>query len=112
LAINSKSQNIGICKQIFEYWLDGESDLWKAYADNGRFIVTYGYGTDAVEPLFQPFMDCYNEGRASYWCNQAWPAGTENEMEAKLGEYIGGQGVTVSDITAAMQAKFEELAAE
>ncbi len=96
-------------KAILEYWYDGESDLYKAYADRGSVVITYGYGADNNDPLFDPFIELYNQGKAWYWCNQAWPAGTENEMEALFGSMIGGQGTTVADITNGMQMKLEEL---
>lgn len=108
-AIYSGTKHPDICKDILEYWFDGESPVYHAYADAGRVVVTYGYGADKNNPLFQPFIDLYNEGKAWYWCNQAWPGGTEDEMEALFGEMIGGQGTKVEDITAGMQAKFEEL---
>ena len=108
-AIFSKSKYIDECKAILELWFDGESDIYKAYVDSGKVVVTYGYGVDEVNPLFQPFLDLYNQGKSYYWCNQGWPAGVETEMEALLGELIGGQGTTVEDITKGMQLKFEEL---
>jgi raffinose/stachyose/melibiose transport system substrate-binding protein len=111
-AIYSGSEYVGQCQAILELWFDGESDIYKAYADSGRFVVTYGYGSDNVNPLFQPFIDLYNEGKSFYWCNQGWPAGTESEMEALFSEMIGGQGTQVSDIVNGMQMKFEELDTE
>ena len=74
--------------------------------------MTYGYGSDTVNPLFQPFVDLYNEGKVFYWCNQGWPAGVENEMESLFGEMVGGQGTTIDDITNGMQMNFEELYTE
>lgn len=111
-AIYSGSKYIDECKAILEKWFDGESDIYKAYADSGRFVVTYGYGADKVNPLFQPFIDLYNNGKSFYWCNQGWPAGTETEMEALFSEAIGGQGTSVSDIVNGMQMKFQELYTE
>lgn len=108
-AIYANSKHITECKKIEEYWFDGESDLWKAYADSGKVVVTYGYGADKVNPLFKPFVDLYSQNKSVYWCNQGWPAGVENEMEAQLSSMIGGQGTTVDDIVKAMQSKFEEL---
>ncbi|MBE5969089.1 MAG: extracellular solute-binding protein [Lachnospiraceae bacterium] len=110
-AIYSGSQYKDECKAILEMLYDGESDMYKAYVDSGRIIPTYGYGYDQVNPIYDKFMSLYEEGKAFYWCNQAWPAGTEEEMESKLSEYIGKQGTTVNDITKAMQAKFDELLA-
>jgi raffinose/stachyose/melibiose transport system substrate-binding protein len=111
LAIHSGGKHIEDCKAIMEYFYDGESDLFKAYVDADKSIMTYGYGFEDVNPLFQPFMTLYNEGKSIYWCNQAWPAGTESEMLAKFSELIGGQGTTVPVITEAMQMKIEELIA-
>lgn len=108
-AVYSGSKHIAEAKQILENWYDGESDIWKAYTDSGRVIVTYGYGADKINPLFKPFVDLYNKNKSFYWCNQGWPAGVENEMEAQLGTSIGGQGTKVQDIVNAMQNKFEEL---
>jgi raffinose/stachyose/melibiose transport system substrate-binding protein len=110
-AIYSGSKHIDACKNLLQYWFDGESDLWKAYVDADKAVVTYGYGSDRVDVLFQPFMELYNNDRAYYWCNQGWPAGVENEMLAKFSELIGGQNTTVPEITKAMQRKFEEMVA-
>jgi raffinose/stachyose/melibiose transport system substrate-binding protein len=111
-AIYGKSKYVEECKAILELWYDGESDVYKAYADSGKVVVTYGYGSDKVNPLFQPFIDLYNQGKSYYWCNQGWPAGVETEMETLFGELIGGQGTTPEDITKGMQLKFEELIVE
>jgi raffinose/stachyose/melibiose transport system substrate-binding protein len=54
-------------------------------------------------------MDLYSAGKASYWCNQAWPGGVNDEMQAQFSAMVSGQNVTVADITKAMQAKFDEL---
>jgi raffinose/stachyose/melibiose transport system substrate-binding protein len=111
-AVYSGSKYKEECKKILELWYDGESDIYKAYADSGKVIVTYGYGSDKVNPLFKNFLDLYNDGKSFYWCNQGWPAGTETEMETLFSESIGGQGTTVDDIVKGMQTKFEELNAE
>jgi len=108
-AIYSGSKYTNECKALLELWFDGESDIWKAYADSGKVIPTYGYGSDNIDELFQPFIDLYNDGKSFYWCNQGWPSGTETEMESLLSEMIGGQGTTVEDIVKGMQLKFEEL---
>jgi raffinose/stachyose/melibiose transport system substrate-binding protein len=108
-GIYAGSKNIAICKQIIDWWFDGQSEAYRAMADDGGTIVTYGYGVDRINPLFKSFLDLYNAGKAAYWCNQAWPAGTENEMEAQFSAMVGGQKVTVADIVKAMQAKFNEL---
>jgi len=106
-AIYSGSKNVDICKDIIELWFDGESELYKAYETDGKFIST-NQGA-IVDPMYESFMQLYNDGNSFYWCNQAWPAGTETEMETLFGELIGGVGTSVSDITKGMQNKFDEL---
>lgn len=110
-SIYSDSDYVDECKELLDYWLDGKSDVWQAYLSTGRNIVTYGEGADTTPnyELFKPFIDLMNEGKGFYWCNQAWPAGTETEMEALFSEMVGGQGTTVEDITQGMQDKFEDL---
>ncbi len=109
-AIFSGTEYPEECKAILEYWFDENSEVFEAYCNTGKTIVTYG-GAE-YNPLFENCMETFREGRAFYWCNQAWPAGVESEMQAKFGELIGGQKTKVSDITKAMQEKFEELYTE
>ena len=110
-SIYSKSEHVDACKELLDYWMDGQSPVWDAYLATGKIIATYGNGADASPnyDLFKPFVDLLNEGKGFYWCNQAWPAGTETEMEALFSEMVGGQGTTVEDITQGMQDKFEDL---
>ena len=107
-AIYSRSRNIEICKQILDWWFDGQSTAYRAMIDSGT-IAAYGYGVNKVEPIFAPFMSYYSAGNAAYWCNQAWPAGVNDEMQAQFSAMVSSQNVTVSDITRAMQNKFSEL---
>lgn len=110
-SIYNKSKNVDACKELLDYWMDGKSPVWDAYLATGKIIATYGNGADQAPnyELFKPFVDLLNEGKAFYWCNQAWPAGTETEMEALFSEMVGGQGTEVKDITQGMQDKFEDL---
>ena len=110
-SIYSGSEYIDECKELLDYWFDGESDIWDAYLATGKIIATYGEGADSTAnyELFKPFIDMMNEGKAFHWCNQAWPSGTETTMEEKFGEMIGGQGTTVDDITQEMQTRFQDL---
>ena len=111
-AIYSGTEHADECKEILEYWFDGESDVYISAASTGRWIMTYGYGSDSNDPLFDTFLKLYNDGKAFYWCNQAWPAGTETEMETKFAELIGGTGTTVDDVTESMQSMLESLLEE
>lgn len=110
-SIYSGSKYIDECKELLDYWFNGESEIWDAYLSTGKVIVTYGEGSDATPnyDLFKPFVDLMNEGKGFHWCNQAWPAGTETTMEELFSEMIGGQGTTVDDITQGMQDKFDDL---
>ena len=110
-SIYSGSDYIDACKEILDYWMDGSSPVWHAHLGTGRIIATYGEGAEEAPnyELFKPFIDLLNEGKGFYWCNQAWPAGTETEMEVLFSEMVGGQGTEVDDITEGMQEKFEDL---
>ncbi len=110
-SVYKNSEYVDQCKELLDYWMDGESEIWDAYLATGRVIATYGKGSEESPnyELFKPFIDLLNEGKGFYWCNQAWPAGTETEMEALFSEMVGGQGTTVEDITQGMQDKFEDL---
>ncbi len=110
-SIYSGSDYIDECKELLDYWFNGESEIWEAYLSTGKIIATYGEGADetANYDLFAPFVEMMNEGKAFHWCNQAWPSGTETTMEEKFGELIGGQGTTIDDITQEMQTRFQDL---
>ena len=110
-SIYAKSQYIDQCKEILDYWMNGDNEIWDAYLATGRIIPLYGKGADSIPnyDLFKPFIELTNEGKGFHWCNQAWPAGTETTMEEMFSEMIGGQGTTVDDITQGMQDKFEDL---
>jgi len=110
-SIYADSEYIDQCKEIFDYWMNGESDIWDAQLATGRIIPLYGNGADTIPnyDLFKPFIDLTNENKGFHWCNQAWPAGTETTMEELFSEMIGGQGTTVEDITQGMQDKYEDL---
>lgn len=110
-AIYSGSKYIDECKELIDYWMDGESELWDEYIKTGKYIMTYGNGADTAPnyEMFKPFVEIMNEGKAFHWSNQAWPAGTEVTMEEMFSEMVGGQGTTISDITQGMQDKFEDL---
>ena len=92
-SIYSKSEHVDECKELLDYWLDGESELWDAYTSTGKVIVTYGNGADATPnyDLFKPFIDLLNDGKGFYWSNQAWPAGTETEMESLFSEWLAAR---------------------
>lgn len=110
-SVYSGSKYIDECKELIDYWMDGKSDVWNAYLATGKVIASYGDGADSIPnyDLFKPFIDLLNDGKGYYWSNQAWPAGTENEMESLFSSMIGGQGIEIDDITEGMQEKFEDL---
>lgn len=110
-SIYSGSEYIDECKELLDYWFNGESEIWDAYLSTGKIIATYGNGAEESPnyELFAPFVELLNEGKAFHWCNQAWPSGTETTMEELFSEMVGGQGTTIDDITQGMQDKFEDL---
>ncbi len=111
-AISANSKYINECKELLDYWYNGESEIWDAYVATGKYTVTYGNGSDSLNALFTPFVDLMDAGQGYYWCNQAWPSGVAEEMEALFYEHVGGQGTTIEDVTKGMQFKFEDLSEE
>lgn len=107
-GVYSKSKNVEICKQILNLMTDGKSDLFKAWSTDPRQICVYK-GVPLQNPLFTDVVKTYQEGKSFYWCNQAWPSGTETEMENEFSQIIGGQNVSAASITAGMQKKYDEL---
>ncbi len=112
-SIYSESKYVDQCKELLDYWMNGEegNPVWEAYLATGKVIPAYGAGADSIPnyDLYSPFVSLMNDGKAFHWCNQAWPAGTETTMEELFSEMIGGQGTQVTDITQGMQDKFEDL---
>ncbi|BBF43861.1 extracellular solute-binding protein, family 1 [Lachnospiraceae bacterium KM106-2] len=111
-AIYAKSKYIDQCKEILDWCYDGKSELWDAYVASGKYAVTYGNGSEKLDPLFKPFLDSLNKGQAFYWCNQAWPSGVADKMEEVFYEMVGGQGKTLNNVTEEMQSSFEDLQEE
>lgn len=107
-AVNAKTQYSGQIKKIFELWYDGKSDLFNSWKGSLSTISVYK-GVPLQNDINKELYDAYQKGNSFYFCNQMWPSGTAEEMEAKFGELIGGQGTTVADVTKAMDAKFKEL---
>lgn len=110
-SIYANSKYVDECKELLDYWMNGTSDIWQAHLATGKVIATYGDGAEEAPnyEYFKSFVSLMNEGKGFHWCNQAWPAGTENEMLAGFYEMVGGQSTTVADITQRMQDKFEDL---
>lgn len=108
LAISQKSANKAMLTKVFNQMTDGKSDLFKAWAQSAQSFSSYkGYTIkNAVFDGVRPALDA---GRSFYYCNQAWPAGTETEMQAKFGEMVGTKKLTPKQVANAMQQKFEEL---
>ncbi|WP_239004846.1 ABC transporter substrate-binding protein [Paenibacillus tepidiphilus] len=108
-ALNAKSENLDIAKQVMNYLFDGQSDLFKAWTESNSSISVYE-GVPLNHELFKEVNDSYlNEGKSVYFPNQMWPTGVAEEMEAKFAEIIGGRKTTPEQVTAAMDAKFKEL---
>lgn len=107
-AINAKTKYPEEVKKIFELLYDGKSDLFKAWRDSNPSISVFK-GVPLKNDINKEIYDIYQKGNSFYFCNQMWPSGTAEEMEAKYGELVSGQGTTVEGVTKAMDAKFKEL---
>lgn len=110
-AISSKSENKDILNEIFNKMTDGESDLYNIWIKTATSFTTYK-GVELSNPVFNDVVPAFESGRSFYWSNQAWPAGTEAQMQAKFSEMIGTGKASPKDVAKAMQDKFEELKGE
>lgn len=110
-AISSKSEHKEMLKEIFNKMSDGESAFYDAWIQTATSFTTYK-GVELSNPVFNDVIPAFEAGRSFYWCNQAWPSGTETEMQAKFSEMIGTGKLDSKDVAKAMQAKFDELKSE
>lgn len=108
-ALNAKSKNLELSKQVLNYLFDGESPLFEAFVESSSSISVYK-GVELSNELFQAVNDNYQQtGNSVYFSNQMWPAGVSDVMQAKFAEIIGGMGATPEDVAKAMDEKFREL---
>lgn len=107
-AISSKSEHKDTLKEIFDKMTDGKSELYDAFAETATSFSTFKDVT-VENDVFKDIQPAFDAGLSYYWCNQAWPSGTETEMQAKFSEMIGTNKLTPEDVAGAMQKKFEEL---
>lgn len=107
-AMSAKSEHKELLKDVFNQMTDGESELFDAWIQTATSFTTYK-GVELSNDVFSEVLPAFEEGRSFYWCNQAWPSGTETEMQAKFSEMIGTDKVTPKEMAEAMQKKFDEL---
>ena len=108
-ALNAKSENLAVAKEVMNYLFDGQSDLFQAWVKSNNSISVYK-GVPLNHDLFKNVNDSYlNNGKSVYFPNQMWPTGVAEEMEAKFANIIGGKKTAPEEVTAAMDAKFKEL---
>ncbi|MGG1311538.1 MULTISPECIES: ABC transporter substrate-binding protein [Cohnella] len=107
-AVNAKSKNVELAKQILEYLFDGQSPLFKAWVETNPSISVYK-DVPLNHDLYKDAYEVYKTGNAVYFCNQMWPSGVADEMQAKFSEIIGGKKTTPEDVAKAMDAKFKQL---
>lgn len=107
-AISSKSENKEFLKDIFNEMTDGESPLFNEWIKTASSFTTYK-GIEVSNEVFNEIVPAFEAGRSFYWSNQAWPSGTETEMQSKFSEMIGTGKLTPEDVAEAMQKKFDEL---
>lgn len=107
-AISSTSENKDMLKEVFNKMMDGESDFYKAFSKSASSFSTFK-GVDVSNDVFEDVVPLFEKGNSFYWSNQAWPSGTETEMQAKFSEMIGTKGLSPEEVAEAMQMKFDEL---
>ncbi len=107
-AITASSDHIDAAKKILDLWYDGQSDIYKASIDTGRSIFSYGYAKGKSDPLYEPFLELFQEGKSFYWFNQQWPSGVNDTMQESFTEAVYGRK-DIDGVTKDMQLKLEEL---
>lgn len=107
-AISSESQHLDTIKGIFNEMMDGSSELYDAWIKTATSFTTVK-GVELNNDVFQDTVPAFEAGRSFYWSNQAWPSGTETEMQSRFSEMIGTGKITPAEVAEAMQKKFEEL---
>lgn len=107
-AISSTSDQKEILKEVFNKMIDGESDLYTAFSQSATSFSAFK-GVEVSNDVFADIVPAFESGKSSYWCNQAWPSGTETEMQAKFSEMIGTKKLNPEDVAKAMQIKFDDL---
>ncbi|MCR8657016.1 ABC transporter substrate-binding protein [Paenibacillus endoradicis] len=108
-ALNAKSANLDVAKQVFEYLYDAESPLFEAWVASNPSISVFN-GVELQNDIFKDSLsEIQSTGNAFYFSNQMWPAGVSDVMQAKFAEIIGGQKTTAEDVAKAMQDKYKEL---
>ncbi|MBR7926762.1 extracellular solute-binding protein [Aerococcaceae bacterium zg-ZUI334] len=107
-AISSKSEHKEMLKEVFNKMMDGESSLYDAFAKSASSFSTFK-NVEVGNEVFNDVVPAFEKGKSFYWCNQAWPSGTETEMQAKFSEMIGTKRLSPEEVAEAMQIKFEEL---
>ena len=88
-AIYSQSEHLDLCKQIFE----------KLYKNNAQ---------EEPNELFQAFDSLRENGQFTVNCNQGWQGDVEWALEDGLSRYIGGDDLSVHDITSQMQEQLQK----
>lgn len=108
-ALNAKSKNLDVGKQIFEYLFDMNSPLFQAWVASNPSISVFN-GVPLQNEIFKDALDnIQSTGNAFYFSNQMWPAGVSDVMQSKFSEIIGGRKTTAEQVTQAMQDKYDEL---
>lgn len=107
-AISSKSSHKKLLKSVFNDMTDGNSELYTAFKNTASSFTTFKDEKLSNE-VFNSVLPAFESNHSYYWCNQAWPSGTETEMQSKFSEMIGTNKLKPKDVTDAMQKKFEEL---
>lgn len=87
-AVYSQSEHLDLCKQIFE----------KLYENSAE---------EEPEEIFQVFEPLEKHGQFTVNCNQGWQGEVEWALEDGLSRYIGGDNLSVHDITSQMQEQLQ-----
>lgn len=90
-AVYSGGKNVELCKKILNKLMIEENDYW-----------------NVSEPIWDEIMSLKEEGQYTINCNQGWKGDVEWVLEDGVLRMIGGDDVTVEDITEQMQEAYDK----
>jgi len=106
--INQKSKHPDETLQVLEYWFDGTSPAFKAWAEAYKNEVPSYEGLELRAPELQDFYKLFLTGDSYGFCNNYWFFGIIDVLQQKFQGVIGGD-TSIAEVTKAMDDKVVEL---
>lgn len=91
MTVYAKGSHVELCKKIFEKFYEKEN-VWDS---------------DNEEEIWAPFDILEETGRHTINCNQGWKGDVEWAMEDGVSRKIGGEAISIEEITRKMQEAYD-----